>query len=114
MGDRYSSRPSRLEAEARQLERSQLLSSIRAMELAQQNPLDCRLRSAAITEVYRVWMNFMESLARDDNVLSTEVRASLLSIGCHVLRGCDEQRFAEKSKFHFLIELSEIILEGLN
>lgn len=70
----------------------------------------------AIEAVYfmnKVWTAFIEDLGSADNELPTELRANLISIGLWLLREGEEVRQGRSSNFEGLIEVSQIIRDGI-
>jgi flagellar biosynthesis activator protein FlaF len=68
----------------------------------------------AVHYTVRIWTAFLEDLARDDNQLTKELRANLISIGIWILRECDAIRQGQTKSFDRLIEISQIIRGGLD
>lgn len=68
----------------------------------------------AILYTSRVWTTFLSDLAKPDNQLPKEVRANLISIGIWILKQLDAIRAGEKAAYRDVIEISEIIRDGLH
>ncbi|MET0575292.1 MAG: flagellar biosynthesis regulator FlaF [Mesorhizobium sp.] len=70
----------------------------------------------AIEAVYfmnKVWTAFIDDLGSADNELPTELRANLISIGLWLLREGEEVRTGNSANFEGLIEVSQIIRDGI-
>jgi flagellar protein FlaF len=70
----------------------------------------------AIEAVYfmnKVWTAFIDDLGNADNELPTELRANLISIGLWLLREGEEVRQGRSNNFEGLIEVSQIIRDGI-
>lgn len=61
----------------------------------------------------RVWTTFVEDLGSPDNALPKELRANLISIGLWLLREAEEVRQGRSDNFEGLIEVSQIIRDGI-
>jgi flagellar protein FlaF len=61
----------------------------------------------------RIWTAFLEDLAKPDNQLPKEARAGLISIGIWILREMDAIRLGTLSTYDDIIEISELIRDGL-
>ncbi|UVK47228.1 flagellar biosynthesis regulator FlaF [Mesorhizobium sp. AR07] len=61
----------------------------------------------------RVWTTFVEDLGSSDNALPKELRANLISIGLWLLRETEDIRQGRTSNFEGLIEVSQIIRDGI-
>ncbi|WP_404925324.1 flagellar biosynthesis regulator FlaF [Mesorhizobium sp. ORM16] len=61
----------------------------------------------------RVWTAFVEDLGSNDNALPKELRANLISIGLWLLREAEDIRQGRTQNFEGLIEVSQIIRDGI-
>ena len=61
----------------------------------------------------RVWTSFIEDLGSPENELPMELRANLISIGLWLLREAEEVRQGRSENFEGLIEVSQIIRDGI-
>ena len=61
----------------------------------------------------RVWSAFLEDLGSNDNALPKEIRANLISIGLWLLRETEDIRQGRTNNFEGLIEVSQIIRDGI-
>lgn len=68
----------------------------------------------AIHFTARVWTAFLEDLAKPDNQLPKEARASLISIGIWILKELDAIRSGTSTAYSDIIEITEIIRDGLD
>lgn len=101
-------------ADSRQRERGVMDRSIELLSRARLQGVGTFAAVEAIHYTARIWTAFMEDLARDENQLPKEVRANLISIGIWVLRECDAVRLGGSQDLDSLIDVSQIIREGLN
>lgn len=67
----------------------------------------------AIHFLNRLWTTFIEDLGNADNELPKELRANLISIGLWLLRESEEIRQGRSQNFEGLIEVSQIIRDGI-
>jgi flagellar biosynthesis activator protein FlaF len=67
----------------------------------------------AIHFLNRVWTTFIDDLGSPENELPRELRANLISIGLWLLREAEEIRQGRSSNFEGLIEVSQIIRDGI-
>jgi flagellar protein FlaF len=100
-------------ADARDRERQVLDRSITLMKEAELAGVDSPEAAEAILFTNRVWTTLLEDLAGSDNVLPSELKASLISIGLWALRQTEALRQGEAKSFSALIEISEIIRDGI-
>jgi flagellar protein FlaF len=61
----------------------------------------------------RVWTTFVEDLGSNENALPKELRANLISIGLWVLRETEDIRQGRTNNFEGVIEVSQIIRDGI-
>ena len=62
----------------------------------------------------RIWSVLMSDLSHADNALSDELRASLISIGIWIQRELDQIDLGKSNNFSGIIEINQIIANGLN
>ena len=67
----------------------------------------------AVHFLNRVWVTLIEDLASAENELPQELRANLISIGLWLLRESEAVRKGESDNFEGLIEVSQIIRDGI-
>ncbi|MCV0393767.1 MAG: flagellar biosynthesis regulator FlaF [Rhizobiaceae bacterium] len=100
-------------ADAKDRESQLIDRSIEMLEKAK----DAGLRSLETVEavhfVNRIWSTMIEDLANPENALPNELRANLISIGLWLLRGAEAVRQGESDDLDGLIEISQIIRDGL-
>jgi flagellar biosynthesis activator protein FlaF len=68
----------------------------------------------ALYQLRRLWGVFMDDLKSPENGLPDSLRARLISIGIWVNREIDRLRTGASEDFTPLIEINEIIRDGLN
>ncbi len=100
-------------ADAKDRERQLLTRSIDLLFAAQAVGTDSMEAIEAIHFMNRVWTSFLEDLASTDNALPRELRANLISIGLWLLREAEEVRQGRSNNFEGLIEVSQIIRDGI-
>ena len=100
-------------ADARDRERQLLTRSINMLAAAQEAGPDSMAAIEAINFTNRVWTTFVEDLGNTDNALPKDLRANLISIGLWLLRETEEVRQGRSDNFEGLIEVSQIIRDGI-
>ncbi len=100
-------------AEARDRERQLLSRSIDMLVAASAAGPDSREAVEALHFTMRVWTALLDDLGSSDNVLPKELRANLISIGLWVLREAEDIRQARTRDFQGIIEISQIIRDGI-
>ena len=100
-------------ADAKDRERQLLSRSIDLLVTAKDKGLQSIETVQAIHYMNRVWTSFVEDLGSDDNELPHELRANLISIGLWLLREGEEVRQGRSDNFEGLIEVSQIIRDGI-
>lgn len=100
-------------ADARDRERQVLSRSIDLLSDARERGAGSREAVDAIHFVNRIWTTFLEDLASTENELPKELRANLISVGLWVLREAEEVRQGRSQNFEGLIEVSQIIRDGI-
>ena len=68
---------------------------------------------SALQKAEALWMYLLEDLSMDENKLSIELRAKLISIGLWALKEVTSIRLDKKRKTSTLIEVCQIIRDGL-
>ena len=61
----------------------------------------------------RLWAYLIEDLAKPENDLPKPLRADLISVGLWIMREAEQVRLGKSSNFKGLIEVSQLIAEGL-
>jgi len=61
----------------------------------------------------RIWTTFVEDFGSSDNALPKELRANLMSIGLWLLREAEDVRQGRTDNFEGLIEVSQIVRDGM-
>jgi len=100
-------------ADAKDRERQLLTRSIELLAAAREAGPQSREAVEAILFMNRVWTSLIEDLGHPDNALPKELRANLISIGLWLLREGEEVRQGRSENFDGLIEISQIIGDGL-
>jgi flagellar biosynthesis activator protein FlaF len=100
-------------ADARDREKQLLTRSIDMLVEARENGLQSRQAVEALLFLNRVWTHFVEDLGNPENALPKELRANLISIGLWLLREGEEVRQGRSDNVEGLIEVSQIIRDGM-
>lgn len=100
-------------ADARDRERQLLSRSINLLVAARAAGRDSNEAIEAVNFLNRVWASLMEDLGSPDNALPRELRANIISIGLWLLRGAEDIRQGRSDDFDGLIEVSQIIRDGI-
>ena len=100
-------------ADARDRERQLLTRSIDLL-VAARDERDKPIKMVeALHFLNRIWTAFLQDLGSVENELPGELRASLISIGMWLLREAEEIRQGRSRNIDGLIEVSEIIRDGI-
>lgn len=97
----------------RQQEREALSNSIELLRLAEKAGPRTRETVDALLYLRNLWAFLLEDLGRSDNQLPESLRAELISIGIWLMKEGERVRKGESDDIKGLIEISEIISEGL-
>jgi flagellar protein FlaF len=100
-------------ADAKDRERQLLTRSIELLAAAHHKGGTSLEAVEAIHFLNRVWTSFIADLGNAENELPIELRANLISIGLWLLREAEEVRQGRSSNFEGLIEVSQIIRDGI-
>jgi flagellar protein FlaF len=100
-------------ADAKDRERQLLSRSVELLSAAAAAGHQSMEAIEALHFTNRVWTNFVEDLGSNDNVLPKELRANLISIGLWVLREAEDIRQGRTDNFEGIIEVSQIIRDGI-
>ena len=100
-------------ADAKDRERQLLTRSIDLLVAARESGTQSVQAVEAIHFLNRVWTSFIEDLGGSENALPSELRANLISIGLWLLRESEAVRQGESENFDGLIEVSQIIRDGI-
>ncbi|PWJ83699.1 flagellar protein FlaF [Pseudaminobacter salicylatoxidans] len=100
-------------ADAKDREKQALSRSIDLLVEAQANGVGSRQAIEAIYFLNRLWTVFVEDLGNPENALPRELRANLISIGLWLMREAEEVRSGRSTNFEGLIEVSQIIRDGI-
>ena len=99
---------------AKMREREVLQRSIDLLRIAEAPGASPSASAEAVHYTARVWTAFLEDLAKPDNQLPNEIRANLISIGIWILKQLDAIRAGEVSAYRDVVEITEIIRDGLH
>ena len=97
----------------RDRERRAIERSIDLLRAAEPTGTGSRESAEALLFVRQLWTVFVEDLAQPDNDLPQKLRADLISIGLWVMREIENIRMEKTPSFKDLIEVSQLIAEGL-
>lgn len=100
-------------ADARDRERQLLTRSIEMLCEARDAGADSMQAIEAIHFTNRVWTSLIEDLGSPENALPKELRANLISIGLWLMRESEDLRQGRSDNFDGLIEVTEIIRDGI-
>jgi flagellar protein FlaF len=100
-------------ADAKDRERQLLNRSIELLTAASTVGAGSLQAVQAIHFTNRLWTTFIEDLGDSENALPKELRANLISIGLWILREAEEVRQGRSDNFEGLIEVSQIIRDGI-
>lgn len=100
-------------ADARDRERQLLSRSIDLLVKARDAGPGTLATVEALHFLNRVWSTLVEDLGSTENALPAELRANLISIGLWLLREGEEVRQGRSDNFEGLIEVSQIIRDGI-
>ena len=99
--------------DARYREKQAFDHAIALLQTAEAHGLDSAEASQALFFLDEFWSILMEDLAHAESDLPETLRASLISIGLWVLKQTTEIRAGGVQSFAGLIEINEIIRDGL-
>lgn len=100
-------------ASERANERQALEHSLKLLRIAQSADSTARQKIEALTFVNSLWCFLLEDLAKSENALPAELRASLISIGFWVLRESESINDGNSNNFRGLVEVTQMIADGL-
>jgi flagellar protein FlaF len=98
---------------AREREREAIVRSIELLRTAEAAGARSRDAVEALLYTRRVWSVLITDLAAPENDLPDTLRADLISIGLWIMRECEFIRTEQSENFRGVIEISQIIVEGL-
>lgn len=99
--------------EARAREREAITRSIEYMEAAEEVGSWSRESVIAVNFLRQLWTILIEDLASDGNALPPLLRAQIISIGLWILRQAEEIGMERQTSFRPIIDISNLIREGL-
>jgi flagellar protein FlaF len=100
-------------ADAKNRERQLLDRSIDLLVAAQAKGAKSIQTIEALHFLNRIWTTFIDDLGKPDNELPKELRANLIPIGLWLLREADAIRRGDSDNFSGLIDISQIIRDGI-
>ena len=100
-------------ADARDRERQLLTRSIDLLVEARRDGPKSMKAVEALHFVHRIWTTLIQDLGNVENELPGELRANLISIGLWLLREAEDVRQGRSDNFDGLIEVSQIIRDGI-
>lgn len=100
-------------ADAKDRERQALTKSIDLLTAAMVSDAPARATIEALFYTRRVWIRFIEDLKQEENELSEELRANLISIAIWILKECELIRKRQSENFQGIIDVTTIIKDGL-
>lgn len=100
-------------ADARDRERQLLSRSIEMLVKAAEAGPRSSAAIDALNFANKVWTTLLDDLGNPENALPKELRANLISIGLWVLREAEDIRQGRSDSFEGLIEVSQIIRDGI-
>lgn len=100
-------------ADARDRERQLLTRSVDLLVEAREHGPRSMQAVEALHFLNRIWTTLIQDLGSAENELPEELRANLISIGLWLLREAEEVRQGRSTNFEGLIEVSQIIRDGI-
>ncbi len=100
-------------AEAKDRERQLLSRSIDLLTAAAEAGSRSSTAVEALHFTNRLWTSLLDDLGSGENALPKELRANLISIGLWLLREAEDIRQGRTDNFEGLIEVSQIIRDGI-
>ncbi len=98
---------------ARERERSLLEAAIRKLAVAKVRGSNSQESVEATSNLRELWAIFLRDLSDEENALSPTLRASLISIGLWVGREADLIDAGKSQNYDALIEVNQMIADGL-
>jgi flagellar protein FlaF len=98
---------------ARERELQALQQSIDLLKAAQAKGVSSPEATEAIYFLRKLWTFFIEDLGKPDNDLPRQLRADLISIGFWLIKESERIRRRESENFKGLIEVSQLIADGM-
>jgi len=94
-------------------ERAAIQHSIELLRRAELKGRDSIEAAEALVFLNRLWSFFIEELCKPDNLLPSELKARIISIGLWLLREGDAIGDKRSNNFKGIIDVSETVAEGL-
>ncbi|WP_310620252.1 flagellar biosynthesis regulator FlaF [Flexibacterium corallicola] len=99
--------------EKRSQEKEVFTLAIVQLRAAKDEGVNSEAAAKALTTVRKLWGFLIEDLGSDQNALPEEMRARLISIGLWCLKQADLIRTGASEDFNGLIEINQIVRDGL-
>ncbi len=109
----YNEMAAETTSSVRENERAAFQKSINLLKLAREKGHGTRESAEALLFVGRLWAVLLEDLANEGNGFPDSLKANLISIGIWVLKRAEDIRQGKIDDFSALIEVSELICNGL-
>ena len=87
--------------------------AIHLLELAERSGPGSKDAVDAQFYLHRLWVFFIEDLTKEDNLLSEQLKADIISVGIWVLREIERLRQGESKSFGDLISVMTFMKDGL-
>ncbi|SDR62880.1 flagellar protein FlaF [Rhizobiales bacterium GAS191] len=100
--------------DCRDRERRAFERAISLLKLGKEKGVRSREAAEALLFLRRLWGALMDDLVSPENGLPQALRASLISIGLWVMKEADQIRLEQSENFDGLIEINQILRDGLN
>ena len=97
----------------RENERLAIEQSVSMLKSAEKAGVNSREAVDAICFLNRLWSFLLEDLVKPENALPDDVRANLISIGIWMLKEAEAISSGRSKNFSGLIDISNVIAEGL-
>ena len=98
---------------SREREAMAIQHSIDMLKIAEEKGAGTREAIDALYFTRKLWTFFIEDLAKPENDLPRQLRADLISIGLWIMRESEEIRMGKSTNFKGLMEISQMISDGL-
>ena len=100
-------------ASARERERELFNRSIAMLELAKENGSGSRDGIDAAYFTTKLWTTIIDDLGAEENMLSKELRATIISVGIFILKEIERIRQGQSNDYASVIEITQSIRDGL-
>lgn len=100
-------------ADARDRERQLLGRCVELLVEARDAGAGSRQSVEAVHFLNRVWASLIDDLGNAENALPKDLRANLISVGLWLMREAEEIRQGRSQNFDDMIEITQIIRDGI-